>query len=258
MPQRIVSINLCTDQLVLALEPGGRLAAVSQLARDRALSAAWWRALKVPVTPASLEHVLSFKPDLVLAGAFGHARLVAHLERAGVRVVRVRDAADFEDIRQAYLAVGRAVGMPARAQALVAQMDAVLAAAAPAGGGGVPARVRAAILSPGLLAHGDGMLGGAVLARAGYANALSGGGYVSLERLAANPPAQIFVAAGQRAAPSRAVRLLNHRVFSRLAVQRVPPAPLICGSLATARLVRELAAQRALEQAGGGAPGREG
>ena len=37
VPERIVSINLCTDQVVLALDLGERLVAVSSLATDRTM-----------------------------------------------------------------------------------------------------------------------------------------------------------------------------------------------------------------------------
>ena len=88
-PERIVSINLCTDQIVLALDLGERLVAVSSLATDRTLSVHWRAAESVEAVPAALESILLRQPDLVVAGGFGHGRLVAQLERLGIAVLRV-------------------------------------------------------------------------------------------------------------------------------------------------------------------------
>lgn len=235
-PQRIVSINLCTDQILLALEPGARLAAVSPLAADPGLSAEWRRARGVPAAQPTVEHVLRHDPDLVVAGQFGHTRVVRHLEAAGVAVLRVPEASSFAEVRAAYIAVGDAVGLPERGRALAAAVDGELGQAHSA------RAATALILSPGLMVHGDAMLGGAVLAHAGYANARGDATYLTLEGLAAAPPDTVFVALGDPPAPSRAARLLAHPALAGLDVRRVPPAALLCGGLETARLARALAA----------------
>ena len=69
MPQRIVSLNLCTDQLVLELVERPRIAMLSQLATDPLLS---WRAAEargVARFDGSVEAVMGLAPDLVLAGS---------------------------------------------------------------------------------------------------------------------------------------------------------------------------------------------
>ncbi len=237
-PQRIVSINLCTDQVVLALDPGDRLAAVSYLARDPDLSTFWREAEHVPITQASLEGIMTLEPDLVIAGSFGHSRLLGHVERLGVDVLRVPDAASLADIRQTYLDVGERLGLYDRAAELVAQFDDILGTAAPS------MQRDAWILSPGLLVHGDGMLGSSILTHAGLASAPARQTYLSLETLAMAPPDLLLISEREDAAPSRAGLLFAHPALQGAShVQRIPPSALICGTLETAQFAARLAAQ---------------
>jgi len=237
-PQHIVSINLCTDQVVLALDPGDRVAAVSYLARDPDLSTFWREAQNIAVTQASLEGIMTLKPDLVIAGAFGHSRLLGHVERLGVEVLRVRDASSLADIRQTYLDVGKRLGLADRAAELVAEFDQVL---------GYQATLQerdAWILSPGLLVHADGMLGSSVLRHAGLTNAPATQTYVSLETLATHPPDLLLISEREEAAPSRAGKLFSHPALQRATdIMRVPPSALICGTVETAQLAARLAGQ---------------
>ncbi len=238
-PQRIVSINLCTDQVLLALDPGERLKAVSILADDRELSAYWREAAAISKAAASLEDVLTFEPDLVLAGGFGHQRLTGRLEALGIEVLRVPEAADFEGMRTAYRRVGAALGMATKAEALVGEIDAALGEAR-------SVRDRSAIIvSPGMLAHGEAMLGGAVLAYAGLTNAAGGRTYLRLEELAAGPPDMLILAARADAPPSRSDRLFAHPALGAAEMRRADPAALLCGTVETARLAARLAGEGA-------------
>src|SRR5690606_1418517 len=69
-PQRVVSINVCTDQLALLLADEGQLESVSYLSQDPELSVMAAKARKMPVNYAQAEEVFLMKPDLVLAGTF--------------------------------------------------------------------------------------------------------------------------------------------------------------------------------------------
>src|SRR5215475_12097748 len=80
-PRRIVSLDLCTDQLVLELVQPDRIAAVTHLAADPAVSAIPEKARGIPITHGNAEDVLRYDPDLVLAGPFGVASTVDLLRR---------------------------------------------------------------------------------------------------------------------------------------------------------------------------------
>ncbi len=66
--ERVVSLNLCSDQLLVMLAPE-KVAALTVLARDPSLSVVAAEARHLPVVRADAEAVLRLRPDLVLAGA---------------------------------------------------------------------------------------------------------------------------------------------------------------------------------------------
>lgn len=183
-PARVVSMNLCTDQLAMLLAAPGQLVSVSALAREPESSAMAAEAAAWPVNHGLAEEIFLLAPDLVLAGAWTARPTVDLLERLGVPVLTVAPADSIEDARRQILDVGAALGRDAAARALLAGFDAALAAAPPA----PEPRPTAAIVGASGYSAGPATLAGAVLARAGFDNVLGGmgmdyGGTLSLERL---------------------------------------------------------------------------
>jgi iron complex transport system substrate-binding protein len=126
-PQRIVSLNLCTDQLLMALVPPARIASISMLSRTEGDPALLSLARQLPVNRGSAEEVLTLAPDLVIAGRFTTATTRALLRKVGVPLLEVDSASDWEGVRRITRAVAAAVGEPARGDELLRQMDADLA-----------------------------------------------------------------------------------------------------------------------------------
>jgi iron complex transport system substrate-binding protein len=151
-PQQVMSLNLCTDQLILMLLPKERIASVSFLSRasERPLLSA--EATGVPVNYGTLEEVLAKKPDLVIAGTASTPTTRAFLKASNIPLVEVPLANNFAEIRAATRQVARAVGEEEKAETLLSAMDATLAelaATAPGrrivvagwgGGGEIPGR----------------------------------------------------------------------------------------------------------------------
>src|SRR6188508_3078471 len=67
-PRRVVSFNLCADQLVVALADAGQIAALSPYARDAHLSVVAEKAKAFPSIGWSAEGTVALGPDLVLVG----------------------------------------------------------------------------------------------------------------------------------------------------------------------------------------------
>ena len=83
-PRRVVSLNLCADQLLLSLADPAQVASVTFLARDPELSFLSAEAASVPSNGGTGEAILLNRADLVLLGAYdGRARRDL-LERQGV------------------------------------------------------------------------------------------------------------------------------------------------------------------------------
>ena len=102
----VVSLNLCTDQMLVLLAPE-KVAALSPLARDPALSFVARQAAHLPVVRASAEAVLRLHPDLILAAPFGAQTTLALLEQEGVPVSRIDLPRDFDGIRQQTRTAGK-------------------------------------------------------------------------------------------------------------------------------------------------------
>lgn len=245
-PRRVVSINLCTDQLAVLLLPRERIAALSFLARDADLSAVAEAARELPTTHGMAEEILPLKPDLVLAGTFTTRATVRLLKAQGVPVLEIGIASGFEEIRQQVRQVAAALGETKRGEAILSAMDGKLAAAR----AGDRQRPSALTFAPGGFTAGAGTLSDAVLTAAGFRNraaaaGLSGYGYLSVEALVRSPPDLLLAGDGAEARPSLAGRLLAHPALARLIPPerraRLPGALLTCGGPFTAEAVTQLA-----------------
>ena len=228
---RVVSLNLCTDQYLLALAPG-RATAVTFLARDPDLSVMAAAARDVPTVRADAEAVLALRPSLILAAPWGARATLDALVRRGVTVERITPPADFDAIRSTTRQLGARLGASARAEALLAEMDAVLARPRAAQGAAIA-------LEPRGLTAGPGSLRDAVLRAAGLANAADGR-QISLEALARSPGI-LLVVAPTPAYPARATDWLAHPILARHSRREIPPRLTICGGPWTASAVALLA-----------------
>src|SRR5687768_9649358 len=126
-PQHILSMNQCTDLLLLQLVPKARIAGVTYLARDGSAALFPGAADGIAINYGTPEDIIKFRPDLILTGDFSLAvtRRLAH--EVGAPLVEVKSTRSFADVRQNLRQVGAAVGEPERAEALVRQLDARLA-----------------------------------------------------------------------------------------------------------------------------------
>ncbi|MGV0757957.1 ABC transporter substrate-binding protein [Tistrella mobilis] len=249
-PMRVVSINLCTDQLLLRLGDPAQIAAIGPLSRDPKLSVEAARAATVPQVAASAETVHALEPDLVLAGRFGATAAAAALERLGTRVERFRPAASVDMIRDGLLRAGRLLGpaASARAEAEVARLEARAADLA-ARAATLPRRPRALMLRADGSMVGPGGLAHAMLVTGGFDNILEhrfdpagrarrGGDWrVELEAAIRARPEAILIESMPGAAPALVHRLPRHPALARLAALgdmapemiRVPGNLLVCG-----------------------------
>ena len=126
-PLRVMSINLCADQLVLALLPRDRIASVTWMAHDPDGSLMAPAAAGVPENHGFAEDVARQRPDLVIAGRFAAPATRALLKKLGYPLLEIDEASSFDDIRRVTREVAHAVGEEARGEALITRMDGQLA-----------------------------------------------------------------------------------------------------------------------------------
>jgi iron complex transport system substrate-binding protein len=216
---RVVSLNLCTDTLLVQLAPE-QIAALSPLARDPALSVVAAPAARLPWVRPDAEAVLRLRPDLVLAGEYGAQAAVGLLRERGVRVVAIPEPTDFAGITTEVQAAAGALGVPARGAEMLARMRARLAAVRPRRGG------RAVFWQAHGFTAGPGSFGDAVLRAAGFSDAGTGA-VVGAEVMAVHPP-DVLVVASAPEYPSLATDLLMHPAVGGVRRVKVPPALLAC------------------------------
>lgn len=253
-PQRIVSLNLCVDQILLDLVPREHIGAVSFLAADPSMSLVAEEARGLHTVRGSAEEILELDPDLVLAGEYTTAATVDLLRRLGQRVEIVPMATSFAEIREVVRLIGRLTNQDQRAEALVADFNmrladvkarAVVRSQAP--------RPRAVAMQVNSLASGEGSLVDEVLAEAGFDNVarnakLGPAGRMPLEKLISDPP-DVIVRAND-AADFRTVLgdNLRHPAFRTLEATRpsvhIPMNEWLCGTPRIVQAVERLAVAR--------------
>jgi iron complex transport system substrate-binding protein len=252
-PQRIVSLNLCVDQIVIDLVARERLVAVTHLAGDATVSAVPAKFAGVYATHGTAEDVLARDPDLIIAGAYTTPATVDLLRRLGRRIVVVPLPDSIAGVRSLIATIADAVEAPAEGQVLVATLDRRLAA--------VAARVTAAAARPSTIVYqinnyvtGRGSLLDEALTIAGYRNGGSGmatfaNGQVGLEQLVAAPPDLLVLATKPETYVTAVGDNLRHPALARLRADlpnMVLPWPLwLCGTHHIATAIEQLADARA-------------
>ena len=167
-PMHIMSLNLCTDLLLLQMVPRARIASVTSLAHDAVNTLFPGADAGVAVNFGASEDIIKDKPDLILAGDYSTPearRLVARALRTPM--IQVKPAASFADIRATIRQVGVAVGETARADAMIHRMDAELALLARSR---LPRIMRVVAWSGGSLVPGKGTLTDSIIEAAGAVN----------------------------------------------------------------------------------------
>lgn len=228
-PHRVVSINLCTDQLALLIAAPGQLVSVSWLAPDPRVSLMVDRAAGVGSNHGQAEEVYLLDPDLVLAGTYSSRATTDMLTRLGRRVEALPPADSIADVRDGITRMGDLLGQPDRAAEVLADFDAALAAV-PRG-----APLLAATYGANRWTTGRDTLSGDVMRAAGLellADRLGHpyGGPLPLEDLVMAGP-DLIVTAGRHAQPSRAEAVMDHPAIAALDAERVtvPDRDWICG-----------------------------
>lgn len=124
-PQRIVTLALSSDEMVLAMLPAQRLAALHYLADDPGISteAAKAQAVTARVRDYNVEQLLSLQPDLVLAPDWNRQELIKTLRDAGLPVVVTKGPSSVAEVKEALQQIALAAGEPQAGQKLIEQME---------------------------------------------------------------------------------------------------------------------------------------
>lgn len=122
-PQRIVSMNLCTDQLLLLLVEPRRIASLSYFATNPDYSWLAAQAEGIPANRGQAEEVLAFEPDLILTSQFSATLAANLLERLGHPVQRLGFAASADEVYAQIRHVATLTGSTAQAEHVIGELQ---------------------------------------------------------------------------------------------------------------------------------------
>lgn len=239
-PMRVMSLNQCTDQLVLALLPPSRIASVTWLSRDPRYSAMVGAAGAVAINRGTIEEVAATHPDLIVTDTFSNPAGRALIGRLNLPLLALTDAGDVAAIRRNVRRLGAALGEPVRAATLIARMDRQLAVQA----GPAPA-VRVAVW--GRDGAGETSLLAGIVAAAGLHDVTPVAGADDVEGLLRAAPDFLIESGASDGGASLGDLRRNHPLVRRRwppsRVLRVPVADTICGTPAIGDAAAALRAQ---------------
>ena len=217
-PERIVSLNMCTDELVLRLADPAAIASVTWLSQDPRNANMAEAARRYPANHGLVEELLAFRPDLVIAGSFTTRNTVALLKRVGAPVREFGVPRDLAGVKAQIAEMAALLGEPARGEALIGEIDARLALLAQRIG---KERPKALVLRPNGFTVGRGSLVGEILTRAGFVNlaaelGIDNYGQIALETVALGEADILILNTSEGGPPSLAHEILNHPLIGQL------------------------------------------
>jgi iron complex transport system substrate-binding protein len=244
---RIVSMNVCSDQMLLTLADPEQILGLSRFSRD-----AWVAgdASRYPRLSGGAEDVLMIKPDIVIANLFDKRSTRELLKAKGMHLAELSVPRTLGDVRDQIREFGDIVGHPDRAASQIARLDASLARARQAV---ADRHFRVLPLSRrGWVAGSDSFVG-SLLAETGLFNT-SGelgfdfGGFATLEAIVSAKPDLLLVSQAGDFARDDGQAFLLHPALERFypAAKRIviPERLTECGGVMLAEaldvLVKEL------------------
>ncbi|MBN7762907.1 ABC transporter substrate-binding protein [Nitratireductor aquibiodomus] len=249
-PERVMSLNLCTDQLAMTLAEPEQLISVSFLAREPDLSMLHEKAQGFPVNRGLAEEVFLEKPDLVVTGTYSLHNTTALLKRLGFRIEEFSFVQTLDTIPGEIRRMGALLGQEARAEKLAEDFSQELDAIAKSQCDMRPTMIA---YDQNGVALGSGTLADSVMQAAGFANLAADLGLVGvapfpLEQVIAARP-DVIVTSASEGAPTLGEHVPRHPAIAALPDTRigafVPAGAWSCGSPAVIEAVRALASLRA-------------
>ncbi len=242
-PHRIVSLNLCADQYLLALADRAQIAGLTQNADNPQMSAAAAQARGLRILGRSAEEILVIDPDLVVGMPARRSVVMVALGDQHYRAVELRTAESFAAIVAQTRDIAQAIGKPERGEALIAGMQRDLAALGKPGRG----RVAAYYQRRGFLT-GTGTLIDDLMQRVGLVNLADRLGKpalsrLSIEELAAAQPDFIIVESSTDRVMDQGTEMLHHPALRDIPRISLPQAWTVCGGPAYVRAAQSLVVQ---------------
>lgn len=128
-PQRIVTLALSSDEMVLAMVQPERVVALHYLADDPGISTIADKAGKIKerMKDYNAEQILELKPDLIIAPEWNRADLIQTLRDMGMPVFVSKGPSSVVEVKQAIREIAQAIGEEEAGAAMLSRVDTELA-----------------------------------------------------------------------------------------------------------------------------------
>jgi iron complex transport system substrate-binding protein len=206
-PMRVVSLNLCTDELLLSLADPAQIASVTHLSHREEETALAPAARAHAANDGTLASVVALQPDLVLTvGGAGDRAGIAR--RLGIPLIDLPYPQTLEDVERSIRTVAGALRREAAGTQAVARLSALRATA--------PAQAQEALWlgGGGRTVSPEGQEA-AWMRLAGLRQIVGRGDRVELERLITDPPAIVLRSDYRAGQYSRDQQWLGHPIAAR-------------------------------------------
>jgi iron complex transport system substrate-binding protein len=246
---RIVSMNVCTDQLLLPLADPGQILGLSRFARDAWQSWAAEEARRYPVLSGGAEGVLVLKPDVVVASSFDKRSTRELLKTQGLRLAEFSVPRNLDEVKAQIRQMGEIVQHEDRAAAEIAKLDAAMARARQAV---VEKHYSVLPLSRRGWVSGRDSLISSLLTETGLFNAadalgIGAGGFASLEAIVQAKPDFLLVSEEGDRAQDEGRAFLLHPALERFYPPNkrivLPERLTVCGGVMLADALEALVAE---------------
>jgi iron complex transport system substrate-binding protein len=246
-PQRVISLNMCTDQLLIDLAEPQHIAGLSPFARDPARAFEAQRAARFPILSGTAEEVMVIKPDLVVSSRYMKRETRQFIVARNLNLVEFDDPRTLAEARAQIAQMGELLGAEKRANERLAAFDAALADLR-----GAARRTSLRILPlarRGWVAGSETLLAD-LLREAGLASAagelgFKAGGFASLEAVIALKPDALLLTRAEFRAEDQGQAMLLHPALQAMypAEKRItlPERLTVCGGPMLTEAMRHLA-----------------
>lgn len=242
-PKQILSVNLCADQMLIALAPKERIVALGPFARDPVLSFFSRRAEAFPQVRARSEALFQIEADAITVGPFDNAFMRQMMRRRQIEEIVVGRWTSTAEVLQGVSSFADAIDERLAGEKLIAEIQTGLKALQ----GLVDRRPAPSFL----MLHrrgfvGEGGLVSELLEMAGLIDAAKGQSsrFLSVESIIALRPDLLVVSGRNLKAEDRGLELLEHPALALLypGERRIttPDVLTICGGPSTPALIHHL------------------
>lgn len=244
--QRIVSINLCLDALLIKLVEPSRVDSLYYLSANPQFSSVAKEASQYNLNHGLAEEIVPRNPDLVLAGTFSSADLRSLLKKLGFRVEVLDLPRNLNDISAHIRRFGELVNRSAEAEVMASTLEAKLIR--------MDASQKGLTPIPGFWYSSNGVVVGGetleneLMTRAGFHNLaldknIIGFKQLGLEELILAQPQVLIIEASDVQAFSLAQEYVKHPALRHLRIIRLP-STLSCIAPVAADAIENIMLQR--------------